>query len=105
MDLPTKPHVYEPASRNFDMYKHLNDDKGYQIGKGVPITVPMQVLAMQIFAQNYGLHRFLCEIVKLGRAQQAERQAEYDAKGDTDIKATTPLIDAIEAAINAGHTY
>jgi hypothetical protein len=50
-----------------DFYRHLNDETG----SGV--TIGIEEIAVQVEAQNYGMHRMLSALV---RAREARRPAD-----------------------------
>lgn len=79
-------------------YDHLNQG-------GIPLTFDMDALAEQICSQNYGFVRMCVAMCRVMRKRQAADQARYNARGDSDVKADTPLTDAIEAAVQRGAFY
>lgn len=79
-------------------YDHMN--KG-----GFPIKIDIDQLADLIVAENYGFKRMVVALCRAARRQCAMDQARYDANGNGDVKATSPLADAIEEAVKSGRYY
>lgn len=70
-------------------YDHMNKD-------GIPLKLDMDELADLIVSRNFGLVRMLAALCRAARRDQVETQARYDARGDHDVKATSPLADELE---------
>lgn len=62
------------------IYDHLNDEP-----LSVPIT--MERLVTLVMSQNYGVHRFLAELVRQREKERVARIEAYRLRGDDDIAA------------------
>lgn len=92
-----------------DTYSHLDADSR------VTFDPTMQELAAKACALNYGAHRLLSAMVHELRDKQTTyirlRTAEEATKSPSQRlyylpdDERSPLADAIEAALNAGHTH
>jgi len=92
-----------------DYYEGLNRDSKLTVELDVP------TVAKEICAMNYGAHRLLSAMVRELRAKNME-YVNYQREKDAALpenrrlnlpaeRERSPLADAIEAALNAGHTY
>lgn len=92
-----------------DTYKHLD------AGTTVSVELSMPEIAKRVCALNYGSHRLLSAMVHEMRANYTgyvKRVDAEDAKKPENQRRNlsaedrcSPLADAIEAALNAGHYY
>lgn len=92
-----------------DYYEGLNRDSKLTVELDVP------TVAKEICSMNYGAHRLLSAIVHELRRKNLEYvngQHAKDAKLPENRRLNlsrererSPLADAIESALNAGHTY
>jgi hypothetical protein len=92
-----------------DTYKHLDDDSKVEVELSLP------EIEKRACAMNYGAHRLLSAMVHELRAKNAayiERTRQEDAQRPENQRLNlggdrlrSPMADAIEAALNAGHYY
>lgn len=85
-----------------DFYKHLD------ASDPVALTVPMDKLAHEVCALNYGAHRLLSAMVHELRAHNAATLEKWRKSGEikvTSEQERSPLADAIEKTLNEGHYY
>jgi hypothetical protein len=89
----------EPDMSRVDTYRHLEKDQP------LTLTLPMDDLAKQLVALNYGVHRMLSSLVRELRVAQAQRAAEYATRhpGEENAYGPSPLADGLEKLLNDGH--
>lgn len=66
-------------------YKHLDEDKNCNVN----IELNMEQLAKMVYEANYGIHRFLSEIIDLQRQSKYKQELEF--------------ADELESILNKGH--
>jgi hypothetical protein len=66
-------------------YKHLDKDKNCNVN----IELNMEQLAQMVYKANYGLHRFLSEIIDIQRKSEYRQEQEF--------------ADGLEKLLNQGH--
>jgi hypothetical protein len=87
---------------HIDFYKHLDTSDP------VALAIPMDKLAREVCALNYGAHRFLSAMVHELRARNAATLEKWREEGHIPVLPEyehSPLADAIEKALNEGHYY
>jgi hypothetical protein len=83
------------ASR-IDEYKHLDKDTS------MTITLPMEQIARECVALNYGSHRLLSALVHALRDANAVRAAKWEKDYPDEVYGPSELADGIEALLNKG---
>jgi hypothetical protein len=87
-----------------DFYKHLDKDTA------MTVTLPMEQIARDCVALNYGAHRLLSALVHELRAKNTKRAEEYAAmypneklsEGEIQPYERSKLADGIEELLNKG---
>lgn len=93
-----------------DTYKHLDKESFYNLR----VELNPEQVAKEFCHLNYGAHRLLSAMVHELRKKRLEEIAYYDERDKdkpveqrlafTKEEKRSPLADAIEAALNSGHT-